>query len=109
MTGYSLRSMTTVSLEILLKLQLLSSRIMKGCLKLGRTFLKSLESRDNLPWGNLGEGGRGEVLSKSIELSNVDIANEFVNLMTTQRNFEANAKTLTTADEMLQEVLAIKR
>ena len=55
------------------------------------------------------EAGRGEVLSKSIELSNVDIAGEFVSLMTTQRNFTANAKTLTTADQMLQEVLNIKR
>ena len=46
---------------------------------------------------------------KSIELSTVDIANEFVNLMTTQRNFQANAKTLSTSDQMLQEVLNIKR
>ena len=55
------------------------------------------------------EGGRGEVLSQSLEMSNVDLANEFVNLMTGQRNFAANAKTLTTADQMLQEVLNIKR
>ena len=40
--------------------------------------------------------------------ANVDIANEFVALMTGQRNFAANAKTLTTADQMLQEVLNIK-
>ena len=59
--------------------------------------------------GKPGESGRGEILSKSIELSNVDIATEFVELMKTQRNFSANAKTLQTSDQMLQEVLQIKR
>ena len=39
----------------------------------------------------------------------MDIADEFVSLMTAQRNFQANAKSLQTADEMLQEVLTIKR
>ena len=49
------------------------------------------------------------VLAKSIELSNVDIADEFINLMGAQRNFQANTKTITTSDQMLQEVLNIKR
>jgi len=39
----------------------------------------------------------------------VDIANEFVNLMAAQRNFQANTRTITTSDQMLQEVLNIKR
>ena len=59
--------------------------------------------------GKPGQDGRGDVLSKSIEQSNVDIANEFVNLMGAQRNFQANTRTITTADQMLQEVLNIKR
>jgi flagellar hook protein FlgE len=59
--------------------------------------------------GKPGQAGRGEVLAKSIELSNVDIATEFVELMKAQRNFSANAKTLQASDQMLQEVLSIKR
>jgi flagellar hook protein FlgE len=47
--------------------------------------------------------------SNSLELSNVDMANEFVSLITTQRAFSANSKTITTADEMTQEVLSLKR
>ena len=56
-----------------------------------------------------GADGRGEVLAKSIEQSNVDIASEFISLMAAQRNFQANTRTITTSDQMLQEVLNIKR
>jgi flagellar hook protein FlgE len=77
--------------------------------KVGRNLFKESRNSGQAAMGKPGESGRGEVLSKSIELSNVDIANEFVGLMTAQRNFQANAKTLTTADQMLQDVLNIKR
>jgi flagellar hook protein FlgE len=81
----------------------------EGLFKIGKNLFKDSKSSGQPTFGKPGDSGRGEVLSKSIELSNVDIANEFVNLMTAQRNFQANAKTLTTADQMLQEVLQIKR
>jgi flagellar hook protein FlgE len=81
----------------------------EGLYKLGKNIFKESKSSGQAALGKPGESGRGEVLSKSLELSNVDIANEFVGLMTAQRNFTANAKTLTTADQMLQEVLSIKR
>jgi flagellar hook protein FlgE len=77
--------------------------------KVGRNLFKESRNSGQAAMGKPGESGRGEVLSKSLELSNVDIANEFVGLMTAQRNFQANAKTLTTADQMLQDVLNIKR
>lgn len=81
----------------------------EGLFKVGKNLFKESKKSGQVAAGKPGEAGRGGVIAKSIELSNVDIANEFVNLMETQRNFTANAKTLTTADEMLQEVLAIKR
>lgn len=81
----------------------------EGLFKIGKNLFKESKSSGQAALGKPSESGRGEVLSKSVELSNVDIANEFVNLMTAQRNFQANAKTLTTADQMLQEVLQIKR
>ena len=81
----------------------------EGLFKVGKNLFKESKTSGQAALGKPGESGRGEVLSKSVELSNVDIANEFVNLMTAQRNFQANAKTLTTADQMLQEVLQIKR
>ncbi len=81
----------------------------EGLFKMGKNLYKESRKSGQPTMGKPQEGGRGEVLSKSIELSNVDIANEFVSLMTAQRNFQANAKTLTTADQMLQDVLGIKR
>jgi len=81
----------------------------EGLFKVGKNLFKESKSSGQGAVGKPGEGGRGEVLSKSLELSNVDLANEFVALMASQRNFTANAKTLTTADQMLQEVLGIKR
>ena len=81
----------------------------EGLFKVGKNLFKESRNSGQVANGKPGEFGRGEVLSKSLELSNVDIANEFVDLMKGQRNFSANAKTLTTADQMLQDVLQIKR
>lgn len=81
----------------------------EGLFKVGKNLYKESKNSGQAAVGKPGESGRGEVLAKSLELSNVDIANEFVGLMTAQRNFQANSRTLTTADQMLQEVLNIKR
>lgn len=81
----------------------------EGLFKTGKNLFRESKRSGQAALGKPGEAGRGEVFAKSLELSNVDLASEFVNLMTTQRNFQANAKTITTADQMLQEVLNIKR
>jgi len=54
-------------------------------------------------------GGRGQVTSKVLESSTTDLASEFINMMTSQRNFQANSKVISTADEMMQEVINLKR
>jgi len=54
-------------------------------------------------------GGRGSVLGGALEFSNVDIAREFTNLMTAQRGFQANSRVITTADELNQEAINLKR
>jgi flagellar hook protein FlgE len=59
--------------------------------------------------GTAASGGRAAVSSGALEGSNVDLAEEFVGLITHQRSFSANSKTITTADEMLQELINIKR
>ncbi len=81
----------------------------EGLFKVGKNLFKESIKSGQASMGKPGEAGRGEILAKSIELSNVDIATEFVELMKTQRNFSANAKTLQASDQMLQEVLSIKR
>lgn len=81
----------------------------EALLKMGKNMFKESRKSGQAALGKPGSDGRGEVLSKSIELSNVDLANEFIGLMASQRNFQANTKTITTSDQMLQEVLNIKR
>lgn len=81
----------------------------EGLFKVGKNLFKETKKSGQGAMGKPGIDGRGEVLSKSIELSNVDIADEFIDLMNAQRNFQANTRTITTADQMLQEVLNIKR
>jgi flagellar hook protein FlgE len=56
-----------------------------------------------------GAGGRGAIVAGALEQSNVDIAQQFVELIAHQRAFQANSKTITTANEMLQEVVNLKR
>ncbi len=54
-------------------------------------------------------GGAGRVVSGALEASNVDLAFEFTNLITTQRAYSASSRIITTADEMLEELLRVKR
>lgn len=70
-----------------------------------------IETRDSgtAAFGTAASGGRGAVSAGALEGSNVDLAEQFVGLIQHQRSFSANSKTITTADEMLQELIAIKR
>lgn len=56
-----------------------------------------------------GAGGRGSLVSGALEASNVDLGTELVTLIAYQRAFQANAKTVTTADEMMSDVTNLKR
>ncbi len=56
-----------------------------------------------------GENGLGTIAPNSLEMSNVDISEEFVAMITNQRGFQANSKTITTVDDMMQTVIQMKR
>jgi flagellar hook protein FlgE len=70
-----------------------------------------IETRDSgtAAMGTAGTGNRGAVSSGALEGSNVDLATEFVGLIQHQRSFTANSKTITTADQMMQDLLNIKQ
>lgn len=53
--------------------------------------------------------GKGSIIAGTLEMSNVDLAQEFVDMITTQRGFQANSRTIQTSDQMLQELLTLKR
>jgi flagellar hook protein FlgE len=54
-------------------------------------------------------GGLGSTVGGVLEMSNVDLATEFTNMITAQRGFEASSRVLSTADEMLQDLVNLKR
>ena len=56
-----------------------------------------------------GNGGAGTVLPGALEMSNVDLALEFTNMIIAQRGFQANSRAITTSDEMLGELVNLKR
>ncbi len=53
--------------------------------------------------------GKGSIIAGALEMSNVDLAEQFVDMIVTQRGFQANSRTIQTSDQMLQEVLTLKR
>ncbi|PZD93329.1 flagellar basal body rod protein FlgG [Paenibacillus sambharensis] len=55
------------------------------------------------------EVGTGAIISGQLEMSNVDLTNEFTEMITAQRGFQANSRIITTSDEVLQEVVNLKR
>lgn len=59
--------------------------------------------------GVAGTGGRGHIVAGALEQSNVDLAGEFVRMIVAQRSFQANSKTMQTADQLLAELIQIKR
>ena len=59
--------------------------------------------------GGPGAGANGSVSAGSLEMSNVDLSQEFTNLIVAQRGFQANARIITTSDEVLQELTNLKR
>lgn len=77
--------------------------------KVGNNRLKESRDSGTAALGSAGKAGRGKLFAKSLERSTVDLAAEFVNLIQNQRGFQANAKTITTTDQLLEEVIQLKR
>jgi flagellar hook protein FlgE len=59
--------------------------------------------------GEAGSGGRGTLAAGALEMSNVDLAEEFTNLIVAQRGFQANSRVITTSDQVLQELVNLKQ
>ncbi len=69
-----------------------------------------VSARSALPAVGLpGTGGRGAIIGGAVEFSNVDIAREFTNLIVLQRGYQANARVVTTVDELSQDTINLKR
>jgi flagellar hook protein FlgE len=74
----------------------------------GNLFMESRSSGSPIV-APAGTTGMGSIAPNSLELSNTDLVNEFVNMITAQRGFQANARVITTSDEILTELVNLKR
>jgi flagellar hook protein FlgE len=81
----------------------------EGLEKAGSSYYRSTVNSGLAQLGLAGQGGRGLISTGVLEMSNVDLAAEFTNLIVAQRGFQANSRVITTSDEMLQEVVNLKR
>ena len=79
-----------------------------GLFKVGSYFTETAESGAPTV-GNPSEGGMGKLQSHSLEISNTDVAREFIKMIAAQRAYQSNSRIITAADEMLQELMNIKR
>ncbi len=80
-----------------------------GLIQLGDTLFAEGANSGQITVYDPGMGGTGEIQSGNLELSNVDIATEFTNLIVSQRAFSANSRIITTNDQILQEVVNLVR
>lgn len=80
-----------------------------GLAKVGGTNFQETVASGPVKLSVAGEGGAGVVLSGALEMSNVDLADEFTNMITTQRGYQANSRVITVSDTMLEELLSLKR
>jgi flagellar hook protein FlgE len=80
-----------------------------GLEKIGDSMFRSTVNSGLAQVGPAGTQGLGLITSGALEMSNVDLAQEFTNLVIAQRGFQANSRIITTSDEILQELVNLKR
>jgi flagellar hook protein FlgE len=80
-----------------------------GLIKAGDSTYQSSANSGLAQIGTPGSGSRGELAGGVLEMSNVDLAQEFTNLIIAQRGFQANSRVITASDEILQDLVNIKR
>ncbi len=80
-----------------------------GLEKAGNSTYRSTTNSGNPQINVPGSGSVGTLLGGAVEMSNVDLASEFTNLIIAQRGFQANSRVITTSDQMLQDLVDIKR
>src|SRR5689334_16852369 len=81
----------------------------KGLVKMGSNRYSESASSGIANVGVAATGGRGSIIGSALESSNVDIATEFTQMILAQRGYQANSRSITTADEVLVETLQMKR
>ncbi len=80
-----------------------------GLEKVGGTNFRATVASGEAHVKKAGEEGAGVIVPNALEMSNVDLADEFTNMITTQRGYQANSRVITVSDTMIEELLSLKR
>lgn len=80
-----------------------------GLEKVGGTNFRATVASGPAYLARPGEEGAGAIVPNALEMSNVDLADEFTNMITTQRGYQANSRVITVSDTMIEELLSLKR
>jgi flagellar hook protein FlgE len=107
--GLVIAHYSTGQQQIVGQLALASITNPESLISIGNNNFRASTTTSTAPLGAAGTAGRGSIMAGELEASTVDIASEFTNLITFQRSYSANSRVITTADEMLQDVLNVKR
>ena len=75
----------------------------------GETAFRATANSGTPELGVAGQGSRGDLMGGTLEMSNVDLSAEFTNLILAQRGFQASSRVITTSDQVLEELVNIKR
>lgn len=81
----------------------------EGLAKVGSNNYQVTNNSGEALWGSAGTSGYGNIRQGFLEMSNVDLANEFTEMIIASRAYSANSRSITTSDEMLQELINLKR
>lgn len=81
----------------------------EGLEKVGGTLFRETNNSGTPNIGEAGTSNRGSLSPGKLEMANVDLSEEFTNMIVTQRGFQSNSRVITTSDEMLQELIGLKR
>lgn len=81
----------------------------EGLVQSGGTYFTASENSGKMSSCKPGQDGSGKIVSGSLELSNVDLSQEFADMITTQRGYQACSRMITVSDEMLEELVNLKR
>ncbi|NLO96933.1 MAG: flagellar hook-basal body complex protein, partial [Peptococcaceae bacterium] len=80
-----------------------------GLTPIGNNFYLVSNNSGDADIGDAGIGWRGKIMPNYLEMSNVDLSQEFTDMIVTQRGFQANARVITVSDTLLQELVDLKR
>jgi len=95
--------------DILGKIALASFNNPAGLKAIGNSLYSKSANSGTPQIGPAGTGGRGTFIPGALEMSNVDLAQEFTNMIVAERTFQANARVITTSDAMIQQLVALKQ